>query len=170
MEAITDGWVFACRLIFGLCNLLHKRLKGPPTEVSSAHLSFLTVFWWIFVVENIIITCVMMMMLLNVDEAWAHPVFRDQSASGIRPIRPRVKHKKQTHYIRITSVLCCIRPSVKHKKQTHCISITSVLCCIRPSDKHKKQTHCICITSVLCCIRPCVKPEPEWPLNFFCIW
>ena len=60
-----------------------------------------------------------------VDEAWAHPVFRDQSVSGIRPIRPRVKHKKQPHYIRITSVSCCIRPHVKHKKETDYLQLTS---------------------------------------------
>ena len=140
MEAITDGNVlrpvFACRLISPPCNLLHKRHKGPPAEhwavliFASSLLSwFLNIFWCKHKCD---ILC-SHDDYVAVDEAWAHPVFRDQSASGIRP---RVKHKKQPHYIRITSVLSCIRP---HKKQTHYICITSVLSCIGARVKHKKK-------------------------------
>ena len=50
-----------------------------------------------------------------------------QSPIRAWPIRRRVKHKKQTHYIRITSVLCYICIMLHH---THYIHITSVLCYI----------------------------------------
>ena len=55
MEAITDGnvrRVFACRLIFGPCNLLHKRHKGLPTEECSYSLPHFWADFWTSIAEE----------------------------------------------------------------------------------------------------------------------
>ena len=70
-----------------------------------------------------------------------------QSPIRAWPIRRRVKHKKQTHYIRITSVLCYICIMLHH---THYIHITSVLCYISIMLHHAYFR----IAYVLCFITP----------------
>ena len=148
MEAITDKTrhcaFFVRRLIFAICPPCNPNplitSADEYLQLLTSHLQCVFNIWALILMlrfltssdTNIFVLFTIMKRVLS----------SLQSPIRAWPIRRRVKHKKQTHYIRITSVFCFI---------THYIRITSVLCyiCIMLhlyyATSHPLHSHYICI-------------------------
>ena len=114
MEAITDKTrhcaFFVRRLIFAICPPCNPNplitSADEYLQLLTSHLQCVFNIWALILMlrfltssdTNIFVLFTIMKRVLS----------SLQSPIRAWPIRRRVKHKKQTHYIRITSVLCCI--------------------------------------------------------------